>query len=64
MAEMVLGMEFLHRQSILHRDIRLENTFLGADGHALIGGFSLSDPEWSGVAREMVGTPYVHSDVH
>ena len=44
--------------SVLHRDIRLENVFLDEEGHVLLGGFSLADPDWSGVTQGMVGTPY------
>ena len=43
---------------MLHRDIRLENVFLDEEGHVLLGGFSLADPDWSGVTKGMVGTPY------
>eukprot|EP00928_Gymnodinium_smaydae_P025202 TRINITY_DN20151_c0_g1_i1.p1 TRINITY_DN20151_c0_g1~~TRINITY_DN20151_c0_g1_i1.p1 ORF type:complete len:518 (-),score=117.72 TRINITY_DN20151_c0_g1_i1:169-1629(-) len=40
--EAVLGLEFLHRRQILHRDLKSHNLFLSATGHLRIGDFGIS----------------------
>ena len=61
LAETLLAVEDMHRCSILHRDLRMDNVYIGGDGHVLVGGFSLNEPAWSGVETAMVGTPYFMS---
>ncbi len=40
LAELTLGLEFLHLYcKVVHRDIKLENVFLDAQGHVLLGDF-------------------------
>ncbi|KAI7860564.1 kinase-like domain-containing protein, partial [Circinella umbellata] len=41
-AEMLLGLEELHRLGILYRDLKPENVLLRADGHLVLTDFSLS----------------------
>ncbi|DBA05400.1 TPA: hypothetical protein N0F65_007562 [Lagenidium giganteum] len=37
--QIALGVEFLHRQHILHRDLKTKNVFLFADGRVVVGDF-------------------------
>lgn len=41
-AEIVLGIEYLHRHSIIYRDLKPENVLLDIDGHVRIADFGLS----------------------
>lgn len=40
--QLVAGVEYCHRQGVAHRDLKLENIFMDADGNAKIGDFGLS----------------------
>ncbi|KAI9483494.1 MAG: kinase-like domain-containing protein [Benjaminiella poitrasii] len=41
-AEIVMGLQELHRNSILYRDLKPENVLLAADGHVVLTDFGLS----------------------
>lgn len=42
-AEIILGIEFLHSKRIVHRDLKPENILIDRDGHILITDFGLSE---------------------
>ncbi|KAM4702802.1 protein kinase C zeta type-like [Rhinophrynus dorsalis] len=59
-AEMSLGIQFLHQRNIIHRDIKVDNILLDAEGHVKITDFGLSKEsfdEKKGTKSEC-GTPY------
>jgi len=41
-AEILLGLEELHRNEIVYRDLKLENILIGTDGHTVLTDFGLS----------------------
>jgi serum/glucocorticoid-regulated kinase 2 len=47
--EILYGLQYLHEQGIIYRDLKPENLFIDADGHIKIGDFGLSK---SGIDRE------------
>ncbi|KAN0065229.1 hypothetical protein ACQY0O_001726 [Thecaphora frezii] len=49
-AEIVEGVEGLHKAGVIYRDLKPENVLIGADGHIVLSDFGLSK-EFSGHAR-------------
>jgi len=60
MIQLCLGMQYLHRHKILHRDLKSANLFVTDDGILKIGDFgiskSLMPPEM--FAKTQIGSPY------
>ncbi|KAF9401002.1 hypothetical protein BGX21_002950 [Mortierella sp. AD011] len=54
-AEIVLGIEELHRQGIVYRDLKPENILLALDGHIVLTDFGLSKqfPSFSGSSSSL-----------
>jgi len=61
LAEILLGLQYLHSQHILHRDIKPSNVLIGASGHIKLADFGLST---SMIVKKRSGTlPYVAPEV-
>lgn len=42
MAEICLGIQFLHDRGIIYRDLKPENIFMDIEGHIRIGDYGLA----------------------
>ncbi|KAH0789194.1 CAMK family protein kinase [Histomonas meleagridis] len=58
-SQIIFGLNYIHSQNILHRDIKITNIFLFKNGFVKIGDFGISR-EINGydLARTIIGTPY------
>lgn len=61
----LLGMQYMHKLSVIHRDLKNENLFLENSDHLRIGDFGLarvlSSPGGALKEEQIVGTPYYWS---
>ncbi|CEP16517.1 hypothetical protein [Parasitella parasitica] len=55
-AEIILGIQELHRLGILYRDLKPENILLTADGHLVLTDFGLSKQFYDGLSTEQQRT--------
>ena len=59
--QMCEGLQCLHEQKIVHRDIKAANIFLAADGSVKIGDLNVSKRMKGQLLRTQIGTPYYMS---
>ena len=57
-AEIVMGLDFLHKQNIMYRDLKPENILMEDTGHIRLTDFGLSKEFKTGeMAKTFCGTP-------
>ena len=61
--QITLGLDFVHDQKILHRDLKAQNIFLTKSGCVKLGDFGIARPltNSTDLAHTLVGTPYYMS---
>lgn len=57
MAELILVLEYLHRNSIIYRDLKPENVLLDDKGHVVLTDFGFAKMVPAGLTRTLCGTP-------
>lgn len=66
-AELLLALQYLHRNQVLHRDIKTSNIFLTSTGQVQLGDFGLATYRGTAQGEEqvqdqsVVGTPHFMS---
>lgn len=59
--QMVIGLQMLHNNKIVHRDIKCANIFLTKSGNAKLGDLNVSKIAKMGILQTQTGTPYYAS---
>ena len=59
--QLVQGLNSLHKQKILHRDLKCANVFLCSDGTVKLGDLNVSKIAKQGLLHTQTGTPYYAS---
>lgn len=58
MLQLLEGLKYLHKNKIVHRDLKLENFFLGDNLDIKIGDFGLAAEVSHKPRKTICGTPY------
>lgn len=61
MAQIILALEYLHKEMILHRDIKPDNMLMDEEGYVRLSDFGLSRRVPTGICREGGGTYIIFS---
>jgi serine/threonine protein kinase len=56
--EVLLGLEYLHHDGCMHRDIKSDNVLLNSSGDIKLGDFGFATSLNTAMRKTMVGTPY------
>jgi len=56
-AEIILGLEYLHSFGIIYRDLKPENVLFGKDGHVCLTDFGISKDIGDAKTKTLCGTP-------
>ncbi|KAK8881683.1 hypothetical protein M9Y10_004443 [Tritrichomonas musculus] len=57
--QIILGLDYIHSQNVLHRDIKTANVFLFRKGLVKLGDFGIAREVSEGeLAKTLIGTPY------
>lgn len=57
--QIILGLDYIHSQNVLHRDIKTANVFLFRKGLVKLGDFGIAREVSDGeLAKTLIGTPY------
>ncbi|GMH93893.1 hypothetical protein TL16_g12749 [Triparma laevis f. inornata] len=61
--QMALGLDFMHRNRVLHRDLKTQNIFMLGNGRVVLGDLGISKvmEGTNDFARTCIGTPYYMS---
>ena len=59
--QLLLGLKQLHKNMILHRDLKCANIFIGKESIFKLGDLNVSKVSEHGLVRTQTGTPYYAS---